>query len=89
MWLSDSIRFEQIRIISTDLLDSLKGALLAHPAVCVRLEGHTNSKCGLNCDGTTECDNERCAKMFGKSGGAVAFSLARADAVRDWLVQGG
>ena len=30
-------------------------ALTAHPGLQVRVEGHTNSACGLDCDGSEEC----------------------------------
>ena len=51
------------------------------------MEGHTNSKCGLECDGKTKCENSACRKNFGGRGGAAGFSLARANAVRDALVK--
>ena len=54
------------------------------------LEGHTNSKCGLECDGITKCSNARCWTQFGDGrGGAVGFSQQRADAVRASLVDRG
>lgn len=52
----------------------------------MRLEGHTNSACGLDCDGSSVCSNFRCARDFGASGGAVAFSERRARAVKEALV---
>ncbi|KAJ1449820.1 hypothetical protein M885DRAFT_534393 [Pelagophyceae sp. CCMP2097] len=91
LWLSDNIRFEgnSQTITSVDLLASLRGALLAHPGICIRLEGHTNSKCGVDCDGTAECSNTRCRTLNGATGGAKAFSTRRAEAVADWLVLAG
>ena len=66
LWLSDDIRFvgnaATILDESLPLLDALGKALKAHPGVAVRLEGHTNSKCGLECDGKTKCENSACRK---------------------------
>ena len=90
LWLSDTIRFEGNRSAiladSTALVENVARALAAHPGICVRLEGHTNSNCGLGCDGEAECENKRCALNFGGRGGAVGASLARAEAVRASLV---
>ena len=63
--------------------------MLRHPTICVRFEGHTNSKCGLDCDGSKACANDTCHRNFGHRGGAVAFSLARTNAVKDALVARG
>ena len=43
-----------------------------------RLEGHTNSSCGLACDGEQTCSNNRCSTLFGGKGGAVGASRDRA-----------
>jgi len=91
LWLSDNIRFvgnaAEILEESLPLLDALGKALKAHPGVAVRLEGHTNSKCGQECNGRVKCSNSACHKNFGTTGGAAGFSLARANAVRDMLVK--
>ena len=71
---------------SHSLVDALASALRAHPGICVRLEGHTNSQCGLSCDGREDCANARCAALFKGKGGAVGASLARAEAVKAALV---
>jgi len=90
LWLSDTIRFRgnvaEILEESYPLVDTLAKALRSHPGICVRLEGHTNSACGLSCDGTTPCSNARCASLFAGKGGAVGASLARARAVEAALV---
>ena len=71
------------------LLDQLAAVLSRHPSVAVRLEGHTNSRCTLACDGTTQCANRRCARDFGSTGGAMAFSKRRAAAVAAHLAAAG
>ena len=71
------------------MLDQLAAVMLRHPTICVRFEGHTNSKCGLDCDGSTVCSNTRCARDFGNNGGALAFSTRRADAVKNWCLNAG
>ena len=92
LWLSEAIQFAggsdaSILAESEGLVDLLATALKAHPAVAVRLEGHTNSCCNLGCDGTVACDNSRCAALEG--GGAVGFSRRRAAAVKARLVAAG
>ena len=93
LWLSEPVRFEGnsagILDESRVLLDQLAAVLRAHPSIAVRLEGHTNSKCGLDCDGSKKCSNRRCARDFGATGGAMAFSWRRADAVRQWCLAKG
>ena len=74
---------------SKTLLDQLAAVMNRHPTICVRFEGHTNSKCGLDCDGCATCSNSRCARDFGATGGALAFSERRARAVKAWCVQAG
>ena len=74
---------------SRPLLEQLSAVMREHPSICVRLEGHTNSKCGTDCDGTAVCANNRCATSFGQAGGALAFSLSRADGVKLWLEEHG
>ena len=90
LWLSDAVRFKgnvaEILDESHSLVDALASALRAHPGICVRLEGHTNSQCGLSCDGREDCANARCAALFKGKGGAVGASLARAEAVKAALV---
>ena len=63
------------------VLDQLALTLKQHSGIRLRLEGHVNSKCGLDCDGSSECTNNRCAALFRGRGGSVGFSLGRADAV--------
>jgi outer membrane protein OmpA-like peptidoglycan-associated protein len=89
LWLSGPVHFEGNRDVIVDasftLLDQLASVLKKHPSIAIRLEGHTNSKCGLQCDGSYVCANNRCAKDFGGSGGASAFSRRRAEAVARYL----
>ena len=89
LWLSGPVHFEGNRDVIVDasftLLDQLASVLKRHPSIAIRLEGHTNSKCGLQCDGSYVCANNRCAKDFGGSGGASAFSRRRAAAVARYL----
>jgi len=96
LWLSEHVRFHgnatTIHEDSSELIDQLALMLRTHPNVdSVRLEGHTNSKCGLDCvGGDHKCSNGVCQKHFGgDKGGAVAFSLGRASAVADALVARG
>ena len=96
LWLSEHVRFQGNATIihddSSELIDQLALMLRTHPNVdSVRLEGHTNSKCGLDCvGGDHKCSNGVCQKLFGgEKGGAVAFSLGRAQAVADALVARG
>ena len=96
LWLSEHVRFHgnatTIHEDSSELIDQLALMLRTHPNVdSVRLEGHTNSKCGLDCvGGDHKCSNGVCQKLFGgEKGGAVAFSLGRAQAVADALVARG
>lgn len=93
LWLSENVLFhgntDTILSQSNRLLFALATLMRDHPAVCVRLEGHTNSKCGIDCDGTCVCGNSKCADIFGATGGALAFSKRRADAVRDWILKNG
>ena len=96
LWLSEHVRFHgnatTIHEDSSELIDQLALMLRTHPNVdSVRLEGHTNSKCGLDCvGGDHKCSNGVCQKLFGgDKGGAVAFSLGRAQAVADALVARG
>ncbi|CAH0374064.1 unnamed protein product [Pelagomonas calceolata] len=96
LWLSEHVRFHgnatTIHEDSSELIDQLALMLRTHPNVdSVRLEGHTNSKCGLDCvGGDHKCSNGVCQKHFGgEKGGAVAFSLGRAQAVADALVARG
>ena len=93
LWLSENVLFRgntaDVLPQSQHLLDALAAILTQHPAICVRLEGHTNSTCNLTCDGTSPCPYNRCFVTFGKSGGALAFSKARADAVKACLVKSG
>ena len=89
LWLSGPVHFEGNCDVIVDasftLLDQLASVLKKHPSIAIRLEGHTNSRCGLQCDGSYVCANNRCAKDFGGSGGASAFSRRRAEAVARYL----
>ena len=96
LWLSEHVRFNgnatTIHDDSSELIDQLANMLQAHQNVdSLRLEGHTNSKCGLDCVGGDHvCSNGVCQRKFGgANGGAVAFSLGRANGVADALVQRG
>lgn len=93
LWLSEPIEFEGnlsvIKPASYAMLAILAGTIRRNPGLCVRLEGHTNSACGFECDGTIECHNNTCAANFRGKGGAIGFSRARAAAVRDWLLTDG
>ena len=96
LWLSEHVRFHgnatTIHEDSSELIDQLALMLRTHPNVdSVRLEGHTNSKCGVDCvGGDHKCSNGVCQRNFGgEKGGAVAFSLGRATAVADALVARG
>ena len=55
-------------------------ALRSHPGLFIRCEAHSTG-CGLECDGSGPCDNDKCRKLFGARGGAVGFSRSRAEAV--------
>ena len=83
LWLSDDIRFvgnaATILDESLPLLDALGKALKAHPGVAVRLEGHTNSKCGLECDGKTSARTARVGRTSAGRGGAAGFSLSKGE----------
>ncbi|KAJ1455070.1 hypothetical protein M885DRAFT_521015 [Pelagophyceae sp. CCMP2097] len=94
LWLSHPIQFVGNDVGVADkseaLLRQLGVALKRHPGIFARLEGHTNSKCDLNCvGGESHCTNGTCFKNFGQSGGAVGFSRRRAGSVRDRLVAHG
>jgi outer membrane protein OmpA-like peptidoglycan-associated protein len=93
VWLSRRIEFKgnYTRILdgSFGVLDQLALTLKQHSGIRLRLEGHVNSKCGLGCDGSTECSNNRCAALFRGRGGSVGFSLGRADAVAEALHERG
>ncbi|KAJ8611142.1 hypothetical protein CTAYLR_003560 [Chrysophaeum taylorii] len=93
LWLSENVLFAgntaALQSDSDDLLRAVAAVMLEHPTICVRLEGHVNSKCGLDCDGTKVCSNTRCAQSFGSTGGALALSVRRANAVKEWIVRAG
>ncbi|KAJ1450840.1 hypothetical protein M885DRAFT_531264 [Pelagophyceae sp. CCMP2097] len=94
LWLSEDVAFggssEAISDASLELVDQIAAVLCAHPHLDgIIIEGHTNSKCGLECDGSMQCSNNTCHRHFGANGGAVAFSLRRADAVKAALVARG
>jgi outer membrane protein OmpA-like peptidoglycan-associated protein len=74
---------------SLPLVAMLADALGRHAGICARLEGHANSRCGLDCDGSSDCANAKCRKLFGSRGGAVGFSYRRANAVVEHLVAAG
>lgn len=94
LWLSENVLFEGntdgvAAGQSENILQALADVMIAHPTICIRIEGHTNSKCGVECDGTTRCSNRICHKYFSQSGGALAFSKRRADSVKQWLIAKG
>lgn len=94
LWLSDPVAFEGnltvIKPQSYPVLFLLAETIRNNPGLCLRLEGHTNSDCGLECHGLTHCANNTCLQLFGEGkGGAIGFSKARAAAVRDWLLSDG
>ena len=47
--------YVQVLDDSKPLVAMLAKALLKHPGIAARLEGHANSRCGLECDGSTPC----------------------------------
>ncbi len=89
MWFSQMIQFVGSRAIplpkSQPLLAQILKVLQAHPGIAVRFEGHVNSKCGLDCDGSGGCPNgsSMCVKC---PGGAMGLSTARADAVKQFIL---
>lgn len=91
--MSDPVHFVgngvQVLDESKPLVAMLAKALLKHPGIAARLEGHANSRCGLECDGSTPCANTKCAKLFGSRGGARGFSFRRAEAVAHLLRSAG
>jgi len=98
LWLSEPVAFKgndsQVRDESKLLVGLVAKALTAHPGLQVRVEGHTNSACGLDCDGSEECLCLRSlpAKRrasFREGGGAVGFSRRRAEAVRAMILDQG
>lgn len=92
-WLSENILFEgntaTVLPRSFHLLKALADIMLKHPTICIRIEGHTNSKCGTTCNGDHLCSNDTCRSNFGACGGALAFSKRRADSVKAWLSSDG
>ena len=94
LWLSEDVQFTgnatEIKPESLELIDQLAAVLTSHENVDgLVLQGHTNSKCGLDCNGAMVCATDTCQRTFGASGGAVAFSLSRAMAVKAALVARG
>lgn len=94
LWLSENVLFEgNTHAVaagqSEDILQALAEVMVEHPSICIRIEGHTNSACGIECDGTIRCSNRVCYNYFSHSGGALAFSKRRADSVKDWLITNG
>ena len=70
---------------SQPLLAQILKVLQAHPGIAVRFEGHVNSRCGLDCDGSGPCasGSAMCAKC---PGGAMGLSTARAEAVKAFIL---
>ena len=93
LWLSEPVRFvgNDVAVVdeSLPLVAMLADALGRHAGIVARLEGHANSRCGLDCDGSSDCANAKCRKLFGSRGGAVGFSYRRANAVVEHLVAAG
>lgn len=90
MWFSQMIEFYPSRAIplpkSHALLAQILRALRSNPAVACRFEGHVNSICGLDCDGTRPCLSSMCKRV---PGGAMGLSTARAQAIKDFIVSCG
>ena len=68
------------RVLDEKLMAVAARALRSHPGLFIRCEAHSTG-CGLECDGSAPCDNDKCRKLFGARGGAVGFSRSRAEAV--------
>ena len=77
LWLSESVRFagNGSRVLDEKLMAVAARALRSHPGLFIRCEAHSTG-CGLECDGSAPCGNEKCRKLFGARGGAVGFSRA-------------
>jgi len=75
MWFSQMIEFFPSREIplpkSHPLLAQILRVLQTNPGIAVRFEGHVNSTCGLDCDGTKQCTSRMCKKI---PGGAMGLS---------------
>ncbi|KAJ1453997.1 hypothetical protein M885DRAFT_618489 [Pelagophyceae sp. CCMP2097] len=92
MWFSQMIGFVGSREIplpkSQPLLAQILRVMQQHPGLSVRFEGHVNSYCGIDCDGSGVCINSKGVpgKMCQKCpGGAMGLSFARADAIRSFV----
>jgi len=87
MWFSQMIEFYPSREIplpkSHPLLAQILRVLQTNPGIAVRFEGHVNSMCGLECDGTKPCASTMCK---GVAGGAMGLSTARAEAVKAFIL---
>lgn len=89
MWFSQMISFVGNRAIplprSQPLLTQILRVMQAHPGMSVRFEGHVNSKCELDCDGSRLCAHasDQCTKI---PGGSLGLSRARAEAVKAFVV---
>ena len=90
MWFSQMIGFVPSREIplpkSQPLLAQILRVMQTHPGIVVRFEGHVNSLCGLDCDGTkTPCSGGgyMCAKC---PAGAMGLSTARAESVKQFIL---
>lgn len=87
MWFSQMIEFYPSREIplpkSHPLLAQILKVLANHPGIAVRFEGHVNSACGLDCDGSKPCKSTMCNKV---PGGAMGLSKARAESVKQFIL---
>ncbi|KAJ8605359.1 hypothetical protein CTAYLR_002346 [Chrysophaeum taylorii] len=87
MWFSQMIQFFPSREIplpkSHPLLEQILRVLRSNPGIAVRFEGHVNSACGLDCDGTKACHSKMCQKV---PGGALGLSTARAESVKSFIL---
>lgn len=87
MWFSQMIEFYPSREIplpkSHSLLAQILRALQSHPGIACRFEGHVNSTCGLDCDGSRPCKSAMCKTV---PGGAMGLSTARAEAVKNFIL---
>lgn len=89
MWFSQMISFVGNRAIplpkSQPLLTQILRILQANPGIAVRFEGHVNSICGFDCDGTKPCrhSTDHCRST---PGGSYGLSFARANAVKAFVL---
>jgi len=90
MWFSQMIEFYPGREIplpkSHPLLAQILRVLQTNPGIAVRFEGHVNSACGLDCDGSRPCASRMCKNV---KGGAMGLSTARAESIKSFIIKCG